>query len=69
VDYCDPYDEASIAAGLTAALHRAPEDHTEFLRGFSWESAAQETLRAYEYVLAVRLARKAEKTPILLEAC
>ncbi|MEP6668268.1 MAG: glycosyltransferase [Chthoniobacter sp.] len=68
VDYCDPYDEASIAAGLTAALDRAPEDHTEFLRGFSWERAAEKTLRAYEQVLAARRERPAEKTSLLMEA-
>jgi len=69
VDYCDPYDEASIAAGLTAALHRAPEDHTEFLRGFSWERAAEQTLRAYEQVLAARAGRAVEQPQVLMEAC
>lgn len=69
VDYCDPYDEASIAASLTAALARAPEDHTAFLRGFSWERAAEQTLRAYEYVLATRMGRTAEQPQLLMEAC
>ncbi|MEI9894330.1 MAG: glycosyltransferase [Chthoniobacter sp.] len=68
VDYCDPYDEASIAAGLTAALQRAPEDHTEFLSGFSWERAAEQTWLAYEYVLAMRSGRQAEKAQPLQEA-
>lgn len=68
-EYCDPYDEASIAAGLTAALGRPAQDHTEYLRGFSWERAAEETLRAYEHVLADRETRVAKGAQIVLGAC
>jgi glycosyltransferase involved in cell wall biosynthesis len=69
VDYCDPYDEASIATGISAALHREPEDHSAFLGGFSWERAAQQTLRAYESVLATRPARPSATAQTLMEAC
>lgn len=67
VDYCDPYSESSIASGITAALNRPSEDHTEYLRQFSWDRAAEETLRAYEQVMARRTAPKAEVAPILIE--
>ena len=59
----------SIANGIAAALDRPPEDHTEYLRQFSWERAAEETLRAYEQVLAGYPARKAESAPVPMEAC
>ncbi len=54
VEYCDPYDLASIATGLAAALARPSQDHREFLRGYSWQRAGEATLRAYEHVLAAR---------------
>lgn len=68
VEYCDPYDEASIADGIAAALKRPPEDHTEYLRKFSWDRAAEETLRAYEQVLAPRTGPKPGAAPVLIDA-
>ncbi|HSI15553.1 MAG TPA: glycosyltransferase [Chthoniobacter sp.] len=69
VEYCDPYSEDSIADGIAAALNRPPEDHTEYLRQFSWERAAEEALRAYEQVIAEHTTRKTAPAPVLAEAC
>jgi glycosyltransferase involved in cell wall biosynthesis len=52
VEYCDPYDDGSIAAGLSAALARPVQDHREFLRRFSWAQAGGATHHAYQQVLA-----------------
>jgi glycosyltransferase involved in cell wall biosynthesis len=67
VEYCDPYHEPSIAAGIAAALARPTEDHAEFLRGFLWQRAGEATLRAYMHVLGVTNGATANAHPDLVE--
>jgi glycosyltransferase involved in cell wall biosynthesis len=51
--YCDPDDVSSIRAAVDAAYH-APYDpafRQRILQDFTWERAAEETLKAYNQVL------------------
>ncbi len=54
--FCDPADPASFARGIVAALRPAEDDQRRELglaraQRFSWERAAQETVRVYSRVL------------------
>ena len=51
VEYCDPYEEASIAGAISAALQRPFNDSSKWTYT-SWTDAAEMTRRAYEQVIA-----------------
>jgi glycosyltransferase involved in cell wall biosynthesis len=49
VRYCDPFSDASIRDGISAALSAPPPDYSSLLARFSWREAATKTLEAYRY--------------------
>ena len=50
---CDPRDPASLRKAVLDAWHAPPNDNlrNRILREFTWERAAQETLRGYQWAL------------------
>lgn len=63
--FCDPDSADSFAAGMVVALNTAPEDGRigrgiERARLYSWRTAAEETVRIYERVLAGRPSTRSE---------
>jgi glycosyltransferase involved in cell wall biosynthesis len=51
--YCDPSETSSIRSAVDAAFHAPynPEFRKEILSHYTWERAAEETLKAYKQVL------------------
>jgi len=55
-EYCDPYDEATIALAVEKALRRPwPNQSLQeyVIRNFTWEVAARQTLDAYKQMLSL----------------
>lgn len=52
VTFGDPMNIASISDAIQRACNQPVQDHTKFVRDFTWDASARVTLKCYEEILA-----------------